>query len=85
MSDNWALVNSNFYAEINAVFFSIAVLFLILRYALFQGYVQLAGTILIIATWGGMTYLAWIGDGARDLAMIVYIFLGLLFKNSLFP
>lgn len=38
-----------------------------------RGYVQQAALTLIFSAWAGMTYKAWVGDGVRDTAVIVYI------------
>lgn len=46
---------------------------LILLLALKRGYVRGTVLILVLSTWTGMTYLAWLGDGVWDIAVIVYI------------
>ena len=46
---------------------------LILLLVLKRGYVRVTVLILVLSTWTGMTYLAWLGDGVWDIAVIVYI------------
>lgn len=79
------VLSGTYSLTINAIFSAIALFFLVLRYFLFQGQVRVTGILLVTISWIAFTYLAWIGEGVRDIAVIVYIFLILvasLFGNA---
>ena len=47
--------------------------FLLSRIALHRGYFRVAGRVILIVAWLGITYLAWISDGLQNNALIPYM------------
>lgn len=55
------------------VFIMIIIVFLVMQYILRLGYVYAASVFVIFGLWGLMTYLAWVADGVRDVAVLAYL------------
>ena len=76
------LLLSGQYAFIVNVFFGIlALVTLSMQFVIHAGKIQIAATTFALVSWGSMTYIAWIGDGLRDNAIMAYLIL--IFLTSL--
>jgi GAF domain-containing protein len=53
----------------------LATVIAVLAFMLFMtrlGYVRIASFLLVVTLWGGLTYVAWVADGIRDVAFFAY-------------
>lgn len=60
----------------------ILIVLLLLQFALLvlvrRGYVELAAVTLVVVSWGVITYLIWVSNGVRDVAIYIYILIILM-------
>lgn len=71
-----ALILSNQYvAVVNIVFGILALVTFGMHFLVNIGEIRLATIFFAAFSWGSMTYLAWVGDGLRDYAIIAYLIL----------
>jgi PAS domain S-box-containing protein len=67
------LVNGVFFTSSNVVNFALLVIQLVLLIPVRMGHLRQAIILLVLSTWVGMTYNAWIGMGVHDSAVVVYL------------
>ena len=72
------ILSGAFSLIINIVFFIILVAFIGIRFLMHSGRVDLSSFLYISIAWLSMTYLAFIGNGVRDPAVIAYVLFVLL-------
>ena len=58
--------------EVNGVLATVILAIAAMLYLAHRGYVRIASFLLTATIWGGLTYLAWIADGIRDVAFFAY-------------
>jgi GAF domain-containing protein len=66
------IISRQYLLVVNIVFGILAIATLGMHILIRQGQIRLATAAFSLFTWGSMTYLAWVGDGMRDFAIITY-------------
>lgn len=66
---------------VNVVFVILAIATLAMHFLIHAGRINLTTALFSFITWGSLTFLAWVGDGVRDMALVVYLIL--IFFTSL--
>jgi len=59
-------------AEVNLILLAVTAITAITLFISRKGYVRIASLILIATTWIGLSYVAWLADGIRDVAFFAY-------------
>ncbi len=58
--------------EVNLVLTAILIAVAVVLFLIRQGYVQVASVLLVLTAWTGLSYVAWIADGIRDVTFVAY-------------
>ena len=69
------LISGQYVLLVNIVFTLVALSLLAMYFLLRNGQVTLVAVLFTSTVWLAMTYLAWTGEGVRDVALVVYIIL----------
>ena len=69
------IISGQYIFIVNIVYGILAALILGMHFLVHAGRIRLTTILFTLFTWGSMTYLAWVGDGFRDYAIITYLIL----------
>lgn len=66
------IISQQYLFIVNFVFGILTLVTLSMHFLIRRGQIRLPTVALLLLTWGSMTYLAWVGNGFRDFAIIAY-------------